>query len=77
MELDQKWEGEPESRRTSGDSFPWFTAHIRFGQIGAGIHPKVVAERLGHSTIRITLNRYSHALPHIQDDAAERVEESL
>lgn len=42
-----------------------------------GQHPKVVAERLGHSSITITMNRYSHALPNIQDEAANKLEESL
>ena len=36
----------------------------------AGIHPKVVSERLGHATISITLDTYSHAIPAIQEEAA-------
>lgn len=39
----------------------------------AGVHPKVVSERLGHSTIALTLDTYSHAIPAMQEDAAERV----
>lgn len=39
----------------------------------AGVHPKVVQERLGHSNISITLDTYSHVLPTMQTDAAERV----
>ena len=39
----------------------------------AGIHPKVVSERLGHSTIGITLDIYSHVNPAMQTDAADRV----
>lgn len=39
----------------------------------AGIHPKIVSERLGHSTIALTLDVYSHALATLQRDAAERV----
>lgn len=35
----------------------------------AGIHPKVVQERLGHSSILMTLNTYSHVLPSLQEDA--------
>ncbi|MCH8993430.1 MAG: site-specific integrase [Chloroflexi bacterium] len=38
----------------------------------AGIHPKVVSERLGHATVSITLDTYSHAVPSLQEDAAER-----
>jgi len=36
----------------------------------AGIHPKVVSERLGHATVSITLDTYSHAIPAMQEDAA-------
>jgi len=36
----------------------------------AGIHPKVVSERLGHATIAITLDTYSHAIPAMQEEAA-------
>jgi len=39
----------------------------------AGVHPKVVSERLGHSTVAFTLDVYSHAVPAMQEDAAERV----
>lgn len=39
----------------------------------AGVHPKVVQERLGHATISITLDVYSHAIPAMQEDAAARV----
>jgi integrase len=43
----------------------------------AGVHPKIVQERLGHSTISITLDLYSHVLPGMQEDAAERVDAAL
>ena len=35
-----------------------------------GIHPKVVPERLGHATVSITLDTYSHAIPAMQEAAA-------
>jgi len=38
----------------------------------AGVHPKVVSERLGHANIGITLDIYSHVLPGIQEAAAEK-----
>jgi integrase len=38
------------------------------------VHPKVVQERLGHSTIGITLDIYSHVLDGMQEDAAEVVD---
>ena len=34
-----------------------------------GIHPKVVSERLGHATVSITLDTYSHAIPAMQGAA--------
>lgn len=37
-----------------------------------GIHPKIVQERLGHADISLTLNTYSHVLPNIQEEAAEK-----
>jgi integrase len=36
----------------------------------AGIHPKVVSERLGHATVSITLDTYSHAISAMQEEAA-------
>ncbi len=42
-----------------------------------GIHPKVVSERLGHSTVGITLDVYSHVLPSMQEEAARRIDASL
>ncbi len=38
----------------------------------AGIHPKVVSERLGHANIAITLDIYSHVLPGMQEAAVEK-----
>ena len=43
----------------------------------AGVHPKVVGERLGHSSIAITLDTYSHVLPGLQEEAAGRFSELL
>jgi integrase len=37
----------------------------------AGIHPKVISEPLGHASVAITLDIYSHALPALQETAAE------
>jgi integrase len=42
-----------------------------------GIHPKVVQERLGHSQISLTLDTYSHVLPNMQEEAAEKIDELL
>jgi integrase len=36
-----------------------------------GVHPKIVQERLGHSSIQVTLDTYSHVVPGLQEAAAE------
>lgn len=41
------------------------------------VHPKIVQERLGHQTIMITLDIYTHSIPTIQDKAAEKINNSL
>jgi integrase len=38
------------------------------------LHPKIVQERLGHSSIGITLDTYSHVMPNMQADAAGTVD---
>jgi integrase len=42
-----------------------------------GIHPKIVQERLGHSSIAITLDTYSHVTPGLQQAAAKRFDEAF
>jgi len=42
-----------------------------------GVHPKIVSERLGHATVSITLDIYSHVLPGMQEDAAIKVDAAL
>jgi integrase len=39
----------------------------------AGVPAKVVSERLGHATVAFTLDVYSHVIPALQEDAAERI----
>lgn len=42
-----------------------------------GVHPKVVSERLGHSSIAITMDLYSHVGMSLQAEAASKVHEGL
>ena len=42
--------------------------------LSRGVHPKVASEMLGHSTVAITLDLYSHVTPTIQRDAADAVD---
>jgi len=55
--------------------------HIRFHDLRhthatlmlkGGVHPKIVSERLGHASIGITLDTYSHVVPGLQEAAALR-----
>jgi len=41
------------------------------------VHPKVVQEMLGHSSIAITLDIYSHVVPGMQEEAARRMQEQV
>ncbi len=45
--------------------------------LSRGEHPKIVGERLGHSSTTLTLDTYSHVLPDMQEQAAVRLEEIL
>jgi integrase len=45
--------------------------------LSAGVPPKVVAEQLGHASAAFTLDVYSHLLPHMQEEAAIKVEQIL
>ncbi|MFC1994778.1 tyrosine-type recombinase/integrase [Chloroflexota bacterium] len=40
-----------------------------------GVHPKIVQERLGHASIQITLDTYSHVAPGLQQAAANRFDD--
>lgn len=45
--------------------------------LGRGVNPKIVSEMLGHATIAITLDTYSHVLPDMQQQAAAAMEAAL
>lgn len=66
------------SKRSRQLNLPRIRLHdLRHGwatmALSAGVHPKVVQERLGHANISITLDTYSHVTSGLHDDAAERV----
>ena len=45
--------------------------------IQAGVSPKVVQQRLGHSDVNITLNTYTHVLPEMDIEAAEKLDDII
>ena len=58
-----------------------YSSHLRHTcatlLLAANAHPKIVSERLGHSSVTLTMDTYSHVLPTMQDGPAERLEEML
>ncbi len=60
--------------------------HIRFHDLrhtcatlllGRNVNPKIVSEMLGHASIAITLDTYSHVLPNMQNEAGKALEDAL
>jgi integrase len=45
--------------------------------LARNVNPKIVSEMLGHATIAITLDTYSHVLPNMQDSATHALEDVL
>jgi integrase len=43
----------------------------------AGENPKVISERLGHASIVLTLDTYSHVLPTTQKTATDKIEKMM
>ena len=72
--LTQKWE-----RFTKQHNLPHIRLHdLRHSNatalIQAGVSPKVVQKRLGHSDISVTLNTYTHVLPSMDQEAAAKMD---
>jgi integrase len=55
--------------------FGWHTCATLL--LTRNVNPKIVSEMLGHATIAITLDTYSHVLPNMRDQAAAAMEEAL
>ena len=75
--LTQKWE-----RFVAKHKLPPIRLHdLRHSNatamIAAGINAKVVQHRLGHANVSITLNTYTHVLPEMDQEAAEKLDSSL
>ena len=45
--------------------------------LSQNVHPKIISERLGHASVHITLDTYSHVLPHLQDEASAAMDQAL
>ena len=45
--------------------------------LGEGVHPKVVSDLLGDSSVQLTLDTYSHVTPTMQQEAAKTMDSIL
>ncbi|MGB8822385.1 MAG: tyrosine-type recombinase/integrase, partial [Pseudolabrys sp.] len=45
--------------------------------LAENVHPKIVQERLGHYSIAVTMDIYSHLMPNMQADAAAKIDAAL
>jgi integrase len=84
-------DGEPLQPRSLTHAFGKFLARRGLQQIrlhdlrhthathmlAAGVHPKIAQERLGHSSVSVTIDLYSHVLPGMQAEAVNRVDAVL
>ena len=59
--------------RTSGSGFRPTDLRSVTLRLVNGEHPKVVQEMLGHASITLTLDTYSHVLPGMQEESAARL----
>ena len=84
------WNGEPAKPDTFTTMWGQWSAgrkpRVRFHDLrhahathmlASGVHPKVAQERLGHSTVAITMDIYSHVLPGMGAEAAKKVGDAL
>jgi integrase len=84
-------DGEPKQPRSLTHEFTYLVGRVkdlprvRFHDLrhshatqllAAGVHPKIVQERLGHSTISITMDLYSHVSQTMQSDATARLDQA-
>ena len=61
------------------DSVRWYDLRHTTASLllSRGTNPKIVAERLGHASVNLTLNVYSHTIPSMQHEAAYDLEKAL
>jgi integrase len=66
-------------KRKQGLDIRWHDLRHTYATLllGQGVHPKVVQEALGHSTIAITMDLYSHVSPNLQEEAAQKLDALL
>ena len=61
-------------RRANGEGSLYLRHTAATLMLEQGVHPKVVQERLGHASISMTLDTYSHVTPGLQQAAADALD---
>ena len=65
------------TKYTSKNSYWIELRNVRTLMLKFGVHPKIVSERLGHSTVAFTLDTYTHVIPGLQEAAAKAFDDTL
>ena len=72
--MSQKWRRFLEDNRLPSIRFHDLRHSNATALIQAGVNPRVVQQRLGHSDVNITLNTYTHVLPEMDMEAAAKLD---
>jgi integrase len=64
-------------RKLDGPTFHGLRHSHASHLLRSGVDPKVISERLGHSKVAFTLDKYVHLLPGMQEEAARRIEDAM
>jgi integrase len=64
-------------RKLSGPTFHALRHSHASHLLKSGVDPKIISERLGHSKVAFTLDKYVHLLPGMQEEAAQKIEAIL
>ena len=68
---------EPKEKRPAAITFHSLRHTCASMLFAQGVHPKIVQEMLGHSTVSITMDLYSHSTPSLQAAAVQRLDAIL
>ncbi|MGP6189283.1 MAG: tyrosine-type recombinase/integrase [Vulcanimicrobiaceae bacterium] len=68
---------EPKARRPAEITFHSLRHTCASMMLAQGVHPKIVQEVLGHSSVSVTMDLYSHVTPTLQSEAAQRLDAVL
>jgi integrase len=76
--LDPRWVSKEFERQRLAAALPRIPLHgLRHTYatmaLSSGVNPRIVSGRLGHSTVALTLDIYSHVLPQADQEAADRI----